>query len=274
MKIDGETLLCATIARPNRATKSPIMHNAGFETLGLNFVYLAFEPEDLKGAIRGMKALEIRGFSVSKPYKEQVGQYLDTIDPIAKKIGAINTILNEKGKLTGFNSDWIGAIRALEEVTELKNLNVAILGAGGAARAVGYGLLEKGSKVTFFNRTAEKGEQLAQVLNCNFGGNIDSFNPSGNFDILINATSVGFFPNVSDSPVEIDQLSSNLIILDAVFNPAETVLLQMAKQIGATPVSGLRMLVHQGVFQFELFTGEKAPFAEMESALAESLLER
>jgi shikimate dehydrogenase len=273
MKVDAETILCATIAYPNRTAKSPIMHNAGFEALGINYVYMAFEPKAsaLAGAFAGMRALEIRGFSVSKPYKETVIQYLDEVDDIARKIGAVNTILNDNGKLIGYNSDWIGAANGIEEVTPIQGKRVVIVGAGGAGRAIAYGLKEKGGNVVIYNRSKERAQQLSSELGIEFGGGLDEFQQLTDYDILINATSVGSVLDVENMVIPRHLLQKGKVVLDAVFSPTITRLVKEACEAGCHVVLGIRMLVLQGAFQFKLFTGYDPPLDVMQKVLEKSL---
>ena len=272
MKVDAKTLLCATIANPNRATKSPIMHNAGFEALGINYVYMAFEPKDLAGALNAMRTLEIRGFSVSKPYKEEVLKYVDEIDEIARKIGAANTVHNVNGKLKAYNSDWIGAVAALEEVTQVENKKVFIVGAGGAGRAIAYGLKTKGANVNLYNRSKDRAKKVADELGVEYGGGLDNLIVK-DYDILINATSVGFYPNVNESIIPRVFLAKDKVVLDVVFNPSETRLIKEAREAGCKVALGIRMLALQGAFQFKLFTGENPPIDIMQKALEQALRE-
>lgn len=274
MKPNSETILCASVANPNRSTKSPVMHNAAFEALGLNYVYLAFEPIDLKGTIIGMRALGIRGFSVSKPYKEKVIPLLDTIDAKAKKIGAVNTVLNTGSQLIGYNSDWIGAVEAIKEKVKISGKKIVIVGAGGAARAIAFGIKNEGGNVTLYNRNEERGKTLAKELKVKFGGGIEKLSNSDQFDILINATSVGFFPSVDETIIPTSILSSGKLVLDIVFNPAITKLMRDAEKAGCIVVSGLRMLVLQGAFQFRLFTGIEPPLDVMQASLEQALERR
>ena len=272
MKVDAETILCASIAYPNRTAKSPVMHNAGFEALGINYVYMAFEPiaSALQGAIEGMRALGIRGFSVSKPYKEAVIQYLDDVDDIARRIGAVNTILNDNGKLIGYNSDWIGASEAIEELTPIQGKRVAIVGAGGAGRAIAYGFRKKGGEVIIYNREKERALQLSEELGVIFGGGLNELEHLEDYDILINATSVGSFPDVDKTVISHRLLTPGKIVLDVVFNPKETRLVKESRDAGCQTVSGLRMLVLQGAFQFKLFSGYEPPIEIMQRVLEAS----
>jgi shikimate dehydrogenase len=248
MKVDAETILCATIAYPNRTAKSPIMHNAGFEALGINYVYMAFEPKAsaLAGAFAGMRALEIRGFSVSKPYKETV-------------------------ILIGYNSDWIGAANGIEEVTPIQGKRVVIVGAGGAGRAIAYGLKEKGGNVVIYNRSKERAQQLSSELGIEFGGGLDEFQQLTDYDILINATSVGSVLDVENMVIPRHLLQKGKVVLDAVFSPTITRLVKEACEAGCHVVLGIRMLVLQGAFQFKLFTGYDPPLDVMQKVLEKSL---
>lgn len=267
MKLDADTLIFGTIAVPNRPNKALPMYNAAFEALGVNALYVAFEPRDLAAAVAGLRALDIRGFSVSKPFKQEVIALLDQVDETAQTIGAVNTVLNDGGQLRGYNSDWIGALRALEEVAPVAGKRVVLIGAGGAARAIAYALKKQGASVSIYNRTVERGRKLAEALECLFGGSLNMLPSADDFDILINATSVGFFPDVNEMIVPANLLRPGRIVLDVVFNPLRTRLLAEAEAAGCRTVSGPRMLVHQAVFQIEVFTGKTAPVDAMELAL-------
>ena len=153
MHINGATALFGIIGNPVRHSLSPAMHNAGLAACGINGVYLPFPAEDIQTAVTGIRGLGIIGSSVTIPHKESVMEYLDDIDPVAQRIGAVNTVHQKNGKLTGSNTDWLGAMRALEEKTELTGEAVVLLGAGGSARAVGFGLLERGASVVLCSRT-------------------------------------------------------------------------------------------------------------------------
>ena len=274
MRIDAETILCATIARPNRSARSPVMHNAGFEALGLNYVYLAFEPEAdlLAKALDGLRALGARGFSVSKPYKESVIPLLDEVDQTAAEIGAVNTVLVRDGRLIGYNSDWIGALRAVEEKIDPAGRTVFLAGAGGAARAVAFGFKKRGARVVVWNRGADRGLTLARAAGAEYGGSLEELaGSSKDYDILINTTSLGMGAQSGLSPVPASALKPGAAVLDAVFAPRRTRLLSEAAAAGCVCVEGAAMLLYQGLFQFELFTGRAAPVEAMRSALYASL---
>lgn len=279
--INAETLLCATIGYPNRASRSPIMHNAGFAHLGLPLIYLAFEPreEDLEDAFRGMRALGIRFFSVTKPHKQGAMAFLDEIDPVAQAIGAVNTVLNRDGKLIGYNSDWIGAADAIEEAAPLSGKKVLLLGAGGAARAVAYGCKERGAQVYVYNRTRDRAEELAREFGLAGSGGLEELAAEKDWDVIVNATSVGMAGAGSEgqSPVPADLLTRSTggqpgIVLDAVIFPRETALLKAAKATGHTALPGARMTLLQALFQFRLYTdGQEPPKEVMWKALQEAL---
>jgi len=271
MIIDNETKVISSIAI-KQSSLGAAMHNSGFRHLGLNFVYIPLTVADCKNAVAGIRALNFRGSTVSMPHKQEVIKYLDKIDPVAKKIGAVNTISNESGVLTGYNSDWIGAIEALKEVTKLKNRVVCLIGAGGAARAISYGLKENKSDVVIFDRTVSKAMKLSKTFDLRLGGDLENLKKfQEDYDILINATSVGFYPNTNDSIVDKEMIQLGKVAMDVVFNPRETLFLKYAKTRKCSIVPGYRMLIHQALFQFELFTGRKPPFKVMEHALLKNL---
>lgn len=270
MQINAKTTLCAVIGNPIEHSLSPQMHNAGYEALGLHFAYVAFRVEKLKEAVEGVRALGIRGVSVTIPHKQEVMQYVDSVDPLAEKIGAVNTILNESGKLKGLNTDYTGAIRALEEKTTLQGKTVAVLGAGGAAKAIVYGLSEKGATVRVFNRNTEHGEKLAEATGTRFY-DLEKTEEIHSCDIIIHATSVGMTPNTDQSLLSKEILKPSQIVMDIVYNPKETALLKNAKEAGCQIVYGYKMLLYQAVTQFELFTGVSAPVEIMEDALVKGL---
>lgn len=258
-------VLCTSIAsRPSAL--GVVMHNAAYEAAGVPFTYVAFGIENTKEAVLAMRYLGIRGMGVSMPHKVEIMQYLDTIDDTAMQIGAVNTVVNDDGRLTGYNTDWVGAIRALKERTTLQGKRVVVIGAGGAARAVIYGLVCEGCSVVVYNRTIEKAKKLSTDFNVQLGGDLRDLALVGEYDILVNATSVGSnAPNESIVPPSV--LQKHKLVLDVVFIPPETKLIRDATLKGSTGISGIRMLVHQGLRQFELYTGQQGPFEAMEQAL-------
>ena len=268
MNIDQHTALYGVIGSPLRHSLSPIIQNAAFQERGVNAVFLAFETKDLGGAIQGVRALEIKGLSVTLPFKEAIVPYLDELDMLAGEIGAANTVANRDGMLIGYNTDAIGAIRALEGVVKLTGANALILGAGGAARAIGHGLVRVGCAVTISNRSKERGESLARDLGATF------IPPEGLYkyqtDILINTTPLGMYPEVHSIPISTDMVNAH-VVMDAVYNPHETRLLKEFKRLGATVVSGLEMFLQQGAEQFRLWTGLNPPLRTMRQAALRAL---
>lgn len=242
------------------------MHLAGYRALGLAFTYVPFAVRDLAGAVAGMRALGIRGCGVSMPYKLEVMPLLDAIDDVAAKIGAVNTIVNDDGRLTGHNSDWIGAVRALEEARPLAGARALLLGAGGAARAVAFGLAERGARTTIANRDVAKAEALARETGAT-AASLDEVARAGDYDVVVNATSVGMAEIDPRSPVPEEALAAGQVVMDIVYKPIETALVAAARRRGAHAIHGGRMLLYQAARQFELYTGREAPLAAMDEAL-------
>ena len=269
MIINGKTLLFGIIGNPVSHSLSPAMHNAALEALGINGVYLPFPAPDIDDAVNGIRGLGIQGASVTIPHKEKVMTLLDEIDPVAEKIGAVNTVINNKGILKGLNTDWLGATRALEEKIDLYGTEAVILGAGGSARAIGFGLLEREAEFVLCSRTESRGRALADELGCPWIPLADVDKLSG--EILINATSVGMQPHIEDSVVPEQILSGFQVVMDIVYAPLKTLLLQQAERNECKIINGLEMLLHQGVAQFELWTGKKAPVTVMRKALTDAL---
>ncbi|HIH09477.1 MAG TPA: shikimate dehydrogenase [Candidatus Diapherotrites archaeon] len=265
----GKTRLVCLLGKPARHSLSPRMHNAGYGALGLDFVYLAFEPKDLEKAVDGLKELEAAGFNVTMPFKSQILKHLDSIDPIAKKIGAVNTVVNRNGKLKGYNTDGPGAIAAIKKVTEIKGKRVLLIGAGGAGRAIGFYLKRSGAKTTIADRTHFKAEKLAGALRAKNIG-IEKIDNLADFDIIINASPSGMHPNTGETPLSPQLLESRHIVFDIVYDPPETKFLSEAKAKGCVTINGLEMLLGQGFEGFRLFTGRDAPRNAMEKAVTEA----
>ena len=267
--INSNTSLYAVLGDPISHSLSPVMHNSAFFHANYNGVYLAFRVEEIGKAISGIRALGIKGAGITIPHKVKVMEILDEIDDTAEKIGAVNTIVNRQGKITGYNYDSIGAVKAVKEKTKINDKSVAILGAGGAARAVGYGIVSEGGRLTILNRTKESGEKLAADL-------CSEFCPLEDFkkikcDILINTTSLGMAPNLNKMPVEKKNLNKGMIVMDIVYNPLRTPLLKVAQNIGCTTIDGVSMFVYQGACQFELWTEKKAPVDLMRKTVLKAL---
>jgi shikimate dehydrogenase len=261
------------IGDPVEHSLSPAMHNAGYVALGIEdaFVFTGAHvlPEKLEEAVNGFRALQIKGISVTIPHKTTIMKYLNAVDDIAEKIGAVNTVINDHGKLTGYNTDWIGVVTSLEQLTNIKGKHVALLGAGGAARSVIYGVIKKGGTVTIFNRTVEKAKELAEEFNCQYA-TLDELNSIKNMDIIFNATSIGLHPNETQTPLPKEYITSKHIVFDAIYTPYQTQLLKDAKEKGAKIIHGQSMLLYQGLAQFKFFTGHDAPEDIMRNVLIES----
>jgi len=270
--ISGQTKLCGLIGDPVEHTMSPVMHNAAFSEIGLDFLYVPFrvKKEVLGKAIDGMKALNIRGLNVTIPHKVDVIRFLDEIDSLAEKIGAVNTIVNDDGVLKGYNTDGFGFLEALlEKGIDPAGKDVSILGAGGASRAISFTLAERGANLVILNRLLELdwAKELAGMISKVFNREVEALelnreNLAGALDkadILVNATSVGMTPDIDQTPVDAHLLKPSKFVFDIVYNPIKTKLLREAEEAGAKTIGGLDMLVWQGALAFEKWTGQKAP---------------
>lgn len=250
------------------------MHLAGYRALDLPFTYIPFKVTDVAGALTGARALGIRGLGVSMPYKQAVIPLLDALDPIAARIGAVNTIVNDEGRLTGYNTDAEGALRAIEEDRPVASARVVLLGAGGAARAIAHALTTRGASVTLVNRDRDKAEAIARATASRVATLEAALEPSG-FDVLVNATSLGMTdvdprPPLPEALAEA-ALGPSVLVMDIVYKPIETELLRLARRSGARVIHGGRMLLHQAARQFELYTGRAAPLDAMDDALRATL---
>jgi len=270
----AQTKICLIIGNPVVHSLSPLMHNAAYEAVGLEeqFVYLASSVpvEQIQSVVESVKVLGIRGLTCTVPHKIAVMPFLDEIDPIAKKIGAVNSIVNENGVLKGFNTDWIGAITPFKMRTDLVGKKALVIGAGGAARAVVFGLLKEKAQVTIINRSVQKAQELAAEFGCSC---VDAVSDEfiSRQDIIINTSSVGMHPHEGISPISTKGIHTGHIVMDIVYAPFETELLKQAKKIGAIIIHGTEMLLFQGNAQFELYTGVKAPIGVMEQTLLNAL---
>jgi len=259
------------------------MHNAAFKVLGLDWVYLAFnvEPQWLPDAVVGIRALGFKGVNVTIPHKEAILPLLDEIDPLAKLIGAVNTVVVKEGKLVGYNTDASGFWRSLkEEGVDPQGKEALVLGAGGAARAVAFTLVERGcSKLYIANRTYNRAQELAEALK-EAGpvsieplpleeGPLSTILPE--VDLIVNTTSVGMGGKGGELPLRADKLEARHIVYDLVYNPPSTKLLEMARSKGCRAISGLSMLLYQGAEALTLWTGREAPIEVMKQVLEELL---
>ena len=271
MIIDQHTTLYGVMGYPIGHSLSPAMHNAAFSAKGLNAVYLAFETRDLEGCIKGIRAIGIQGMSVTIPHKSRVIPLLDDVDDLAKRIGAVNTIVNHGGRLVGYNTDAMGALKALEEKVELSGKTCLIIGAGGAARAIGFILKESNVKIIVANRSVERGQELAFSLNCPFIPLDEIENTTT--ELLINTTPVGMAPQKDLCPVPSKIFRKGMVVMDIIYNPLETRLLTLAKTKECSTINGLGMFIHQGAEQFRLWTGLEAPITDMARAVERVLLD-
>ncbi len=272
--IDAQTELYGVIGNPVHHSLSPIIHNGAFRRLGWNAVYLAFEVKKLEEALRGIRGLGVRGISVTIPFKTEVLPFLDQVEGLAKKVGAVNTIVNRQGRLIGYNTDCEGALEALEDRRDLRGKRAVLIGAGGAARAIGFGLKERGVPLVVVNRSEEKGQAFCKELGCHYlpissllrmkAGGLEA-------DILINATSLGMYPRDGESPVPKELLKKGMVVMDIVYEPLQTKLLREAKDKGCITVDGLEMLIRQGMAQFEIWTGRRPDIGQIKKELRRAL---
>lgn len=262
---------------------SPAMHNAAFSALGMDCIYHAFrvKPQKLEQAILGAQAMGFGGLNLTVPLKEEA-LVLKSIkpDPLAEKIGAINTIVfGNSGEIKGHNTDSLGAKKALlEAAVEIKGSKIVIAGAGGAARAIAFQLASDGADIVIANRTEERAIELARnISSATYSSKIEGTGLSelknllSEADVLINTTTMGMHPNTDTAIAKADVLHSRLIVFDIVYNPLETRLLKEAKAAGAKTISGVSMLVYQGVEAFKLWTGIEPPVELMKKTVLEAL---
>ena len=280
--ITSKTKIFCVIGHPIEHSMSPIMWNPALQELGIDYVYLAFDvhPKNLEKAISGIRSLDIRGINVTLPHKETVIKYLDEIDSIASKIGAINTIKNDEGTLKARNTDADGAKKALIDAgCNISGKNIVFLGAGGVARSLAYIIAEESNSIILTDLIEERAiavaNEIKEKMKVNIEGKIsnkDTINESlKKADILINATPIGMYPRVEDTPITKDMLNADLFVFDVVYNPLETRLIREAAEIGCQTLGGLDMLVNQGVLAFEWWTNQKPKKSLMKKKIVEFL---
>jgi len=285
MDISGKTKICGVIGNPIQHTLSPTIQNAAFTHLNLDFIFTAFKVKatELEIAIQGMRSLNIYGLNVTMPHKNSVINYLDEKDPLVSFLNSANTIVNKKGRLFGFSTDGIGAIKALQENgVDLSSSKVLLLGAGGAGRAIAFSILDKVEDLVVLNRDPAKIKNLEFDLKLKFNKNIHFDLLSENSlkknlrssDVLINATNIGMKPNSNLSIINPKLLTSDLTVMDIVYTPIETKLLADAKKVGAKTIDGVEMLIYQGAASFELWTDRKAPIEIMRLAALKQISKR
>jgi shikimate dehydrogenase len=259
--LSGTTAVYGILGNPVAQSMSPLMHGVAFRRVGIDAVYLPFEVTDLEAAVSGMKALGVKGASVTHPFKTQILDLIDKIDDTAQKIGAVNTLVFREDGIKGTNTDWIGAVKCLETLLPIEGHQFIVLGAGGAARAVVFGVMSQGGGVTVINRSAEKGQALAEEFDCQFASLDEIGAVQG--DCLVNTTPVGMHPNVEEIPVPGETLKGYKAVADAIYNPMKTRLLREAEAAGCAVAGGFDMFLYQGTEQFSLWTGKEPPVALM-----------
>ena len=260
--ITCDTEIYGVLGSPLSHSLSPVMHNAGFASIERDAVYLPFEAYDVEDFMTVAKALSVNGVSVTAPFKEQVVKHLSTYDNFCKQIKAVNTLRYEENGWHGVNTDVPGFLDPLLGQVSFSDCRTAILGSGGAARAVAVALVSLGSAVTVYGRSKEKSEKVAQLANCSAG---EWPPPSESWDLLVNTTPIGTYPNVEVSPIP-DGPFNGRIVYDLVYNPLVTRLLADASSAGCETIGGLRMLVSQALRQFEWWTGKTLPRQVFEQA--------
>jgi 3-dehydroquinate dehydratase/shikimate dehydrogenase len=274
-RIKASTAVYGVVANPVAHSMSPAIHNAAFAAVGLEAVYLPFKVTDPKAFLEGFEPYDLKGLSVTIPHKEAMLGLVDDADGIATEIGAVNTVAIRDGRRLGCNTDVAAAVGAVEDAVRragaepLSTCNVLLVGAGGAARAIAYGLRRKGVRLTIANRTVERGVKLAGELGadaCSLEQMVE-LSP----DVIVNSTSVGMWPRVDESPVPTEMLREGMVVFDSVYNPIRTRLLREAEEAGAVTASGLDWFVSQAAAQFEFWTGQDAPREVMEEAVRSRL---
>ncbi|UCD44470.1 MAG: shikimate dehydrogenase [Candidatus Bathyarchaeota archaeon] len=277
--------VCYLLGHPVSHSMSAVMQNAAFKELDLDYVYKLrdVKPDELGECVNCLlREPQVRGANVTIPHKVSIIEFLDELDGDASIIGAVNTIVNKDGHLTGYNTDVTGVKRALgEKYGDLAGAKTVMIGAGGAAKAIGYHLSSSCKKLRILNRTPKRAAKLAEYLSglaeCSATVSASPLS-RGNMaealedaDILVNATPVGMIPGIDETPVDSDLLRPGLVVFDAVYNPLRTRLIREAEEAGATTVTGLSMLVYQGAEVFGLWTGRDAPENLMARAASEAL---
>lgn len=262
------TQVYGVLGFPLAHSLSPRMQNAAFRRTGVNALYLPLETRRPEEALKAADAIPLHGFSITHPYKSDLLERLERLDPLAREVGAINTVVRSQGKFYGYNTDVAGIVEPLAEVMPLRGARVLVLGAGGAARAAVFGLRSRGAQVFIHNRTRSRADKLASQAKAKVVGRSDL--KKLEFNALIHATPVGQFPKVRECPLKRDELHA-AVVFDLVYNPMETELLRLARAAGARVIPGAEMFVRQGARQFELWTGKPAPLDEMRRALHAAL---
>ncbi len=285
-RLDNNTKIIGVIGHPIKHSFSPIMHNTAFKLLDLNYLYIPFDVplENLKNALKGMTALGISGFNVTLPHKEKISQYLNNISEEASVIGAVNTVVNENGTLSGYNTDVTGILETLRLYKDaITDSEISIIGSGGAARSLLYALIRhfRIERINVINRTIQKAESLKDYFTEKMlYKNIRTYEllPPDLVKIfkrsklIVNTTAIGMFPDVDDTPTSIaESFTPDQIVFDVVYNPVKTKFLKLAESQGAKILTGLEMFIAQGAKSLELWTGEKMPVEKIRETLEEQL---
>jgi shikimate dehydrogenase len=271
MATNADKRICLVIGDPVAHSLSPAMHNAAYKVLGIDSQYefsaKRIAPDELAKAIDEIRANGIYALTVTIPHKETIIKYLDEVNDIAKQIGAVNTVVNVNGKLVGYNTDYYGAVESMKQSTSLAGKCLAVLGSGGSARAIVYGLAKEKSKVTIYSRNIEKANELANAFGCE----VKDWEQRNNLqaDVVINTTPVG--REGEALPINEDVIQKGQIVFDINYNVNGTPLAHAAIRKGAISIDGLEMLLRQGMMQFEIYTGLKAPEEAMRNALKNQL---
>lgn len=259
----------ALFGNPVRQSLSPGMHNAALKQMNIDARYIAIQADNAGEIIQKIKEINIRGASITIPYKTAIMDHLDVVSDSSGMIGAVNTLTITEGTRKGDNTDWIGLTLALKEKMAIENRTFAVLGAGGAARAAVFGIMREGGTPVVLNRTVARGEKLAEEFECEFCPVSEIGTISA--DCLINSTPVGMFPTMELSPVEIEDLSRFEYVMDMIYNPLETKLLKNARAAGCSVIPGLPMFIYQGAEQIRIWTGLRPPLDVMKNVVLETL---
>lgn len=280
--LSGKTRIVTLIGNPVEHSMSPKMHTAAFKKIGMDAIYIAtkVEGDKVEDAVKGIRALNFLGANVTIPHKVATMEFVDEVNPIARDIGAINTIINEGGYLRATNTDGLGFMRSLKEANiSLKNERVVMMGAGGVARAIAFVLLSEIKELLLTDIKKEVAKKLLSKLQNSFGDKVIYFENTKKelkqavegARALLNCTPVGMAPQSDKTPAPSEYLRSDLIVFDAVYNPLETLLIKNAKALGAPTITGVKMFLYQGVEAFERWTKKKAPADLMEQMIIEGL---
>jgi len=265
--LNRQTRVYGVIGNPVAHSLSPLMHNTAFAARRMNAVYVPFEVRDLRDFLAAIAPMGIAGFSVTLPHKRDIVRHLDYCEPLAAKIGAVNTVVVRNGKLRGYNTDFAGVLRCIEKRVRLRSSRILLLGAGGSARAAAFALAHKGAAVTIWARRSAQARALARAVE---GRAIDRPRLRREFfDVIVNCTPVGMYPG-GGSPLRSGELNCRLV-MDLIYRPRKTKLLLQAERLGLETVSGVEMFLVQGIAQWEMWTGKRAPVAAMRRAVVAAL---